>query len=59
MLDFRARLVPLILRCSGSDFFVGIMDDALFIFVLDLDSIFGLRFEDFGWNPSFLVELGS
>jgi hypothetical protein len=35
------------------------MDDALFIFVLDLDSIFGLGFEDFGWNPSFLVELGS
>jgi hypothetical protein len=30
------------------------------IFVLDLDptnSAFGLGFEDFRWNPSFLVEL--
>jgi hypothetical protein len=36
--------------------------DALRIFVADLDpsnSGFGLGFEDFGWNPTFLVELGS
>jgi hypothetical protein len=35
--------------------------DALCIFVLDLDpsnSRFDLRFQDFGWNPGFLVELG-
>jgi hypothetical protein len=35
--------------------------DDLCIFVLDLDpsnSGFVLGFEDFGWNPSFLVELG-
>jgi hypothetical protein len=36
--------------------------DVLCIFVLDLDSSnagFGLRFEDFSWNPSFVLELGS
>jgi hypothetical protein len=35
--------------------------DALCIFVLDHDPLisgFGLRLKDFGWNPSFLVELG-
>jgi hypothetical protein len=60
-LDFRARLVPLILGCLSSDFLVGSRIYALCIFVLDLDpsnSGFGLGFEDFGWNPSFLVELG-
>jgi hypothetical protein len=34
---------------------------ALCIFVLDLDptnSEFGLRLKDFGWKPSFVLELG-
>jgi hypothetical protein len=36
--------------------------DVLCIFVLDIDpsnSGFGLRFEDFGWNLNFFIELGS
>jgi hypothetical protein len=54
------RLVPSILRCLGSDLLVGIMDGGLVHLVLDhnpSNSEFGLQFKDFGWNPSFLVEL--
>jgi hypothetical protein len=55
------HLVPSIRRCLGSDLLVGSWIDVLCIFVLDLDppiSGFGLQLKDFGWNPSFLVELG-
>jgi hypothetical protein len=61
LLDFHARLAPSVLRCLGLDLLVGIMIDVLCIFVLDLDppiSGFGLCLKNFGWNPSFLVELG-
>jgi hypothetical protein len=40
----------------------GSRTDDFCIFVLDLDpsnSGFGLGFDNFGWNPSFLVELFS
>jgi hypothetical protein len=61
-LVFHAQLVPQILRCLDLDFFVGSWIDAFCIFMLDLDpsnSGFGLGFEDFGWTPSFLVELSA
>jgi hypothetical protein len=53
-----ARLVPSILRCLGSDLFVGIMDRCLVHLYDPSISEFGLRLKDFGWNPSFFVELG-
>jgi hypothetical protein len=57
LLDFRARLVPWVWICWWGSWI-----DVLYILVLDDDpsiSGFGLRLKDFGWNPSFLVELGS
>jgi hypothetical protein len=57
LLDFRARLVPWVRICWWGSWI-----DVLYILVLDDDpsiSGFGLRLKDFGWNPSFLVELGS
>jgi hypothetical protein len=57
LLDFRARLVPWVRICWWGSWI-----DVLCIFVLDHDpsiSGFGLRLKDFGWNHSFLVELGS
>jgi hypothetical protein len=60
-LVFHARLVPSILRCLGSDLFRESWIVASCIFVLDLDPSnfeFGLRLKDFGWKPSFVLELG-
>jgi hypothetical protein len=52
--DFHAWLNFMILRRFCSVLFVGIMDRCLVHQTSDLAS----RFEDFGWNPSFVFELG-
>jgi hypothetical protein len=60
-LDFRARLIPPILSVWVRIFLRGSWRDDLCNFVLDHDlpnSEFGLRFEDYSWNRSFLCELG-
>jgi hypothetical protein len=53
---FRARLVPLILRCLGLNFWWESWIVASCIFVLDLEPPnfeFGLRLKDFGWVLGF------
>jgi hypothetical protein len=57
---FRVRLVPSILRWARIYWWESWIV-ASCIFVLDLDppnSEFSLQLKDFGWKPSFVLELG-